>query len=248
MRSDISTVTVALLAAVALAGTASPAAPSHRRAVTTAASAKRCVDRAIAAFHAIEGADTPLPFDVVDEYRHKCGAATPAVPRQPASKDAFYDFSGQCSVYEVNGQAYLRPGPCRDAIELSLPVRGAGKPVLLGLHPAGPSAPIVTLQLEAAHQGNVNNDVMQFSASPLMGVAPGSGLTCTFVKSPADASASARPNEQPMATLNCISAQLHFGFLAAPTDIARMRKAFLDAYNRLTPGRPFVSPTPDPAR
>ncbi len=191
-------------------------------------------------------------------WRAAIASGTPVAPPPPTQLASSMRFDGHCNAFIVAGREWHDPGRCPGAVELELGEVRSNRPGASRLTLRAPArgSPVVVLQLDEAQQDYTNNDVITFSASPVSGL-PFSWtvydrLECTFVKSPADGMAASRPNISASATLGCSfqgnpvsdEGKFHLGFFADGTDVARIRAAFVEAFDRLNPGRPFVSPGP----
>lgn len=181
-------------------------------------------------------------------------AATTQTAAQPVA--GIQQFSGHCNGFILAGHEYMQPGRCPNAISLFIPAPGeSGRPRLTIKSPAM-GAPTLVFQLDQAVQQYISNDIITFDVSPVSGLpfswSAYDRLQCVFVKSPSDASVAAGSRYQPSATLNCSfqgdpvrdADKLVFAFIADAADIAAFRAAFVEAHDKLNPGRPYVSPQP----
>ena len=196
---------------------------------------------------------------MLTRWQGSIASGEPQAPPPARLASARDRFDGHCNGFIVAGREWHDPGPCPGAVALELgEVRGnRPAPSRLTIRVPARGSPVLVLQLDEARQGYVNNDIITFTASPVSGLpftwTAADRLECTFVKNPADGMAAALAHIQPNATLGCSFnpgviddyGKFNFGFFADTPDIARFRAAFVQAFDRLNPGRPFVSPTPD---
>lgn len=250
-----------------------PAAAPQTASGMPSPAAQQCILAKMTAYvrdRDLRGLDSRIPEALSAQFRAQCGVPPEApaqasiqqpglLPVPPSPADGRYRFSGHCNGFTLGGRDYHDAGPCPGGVELAVPTTTSNRPqkTRLTLRVPNPRAPVLVLDLVSASQRYGDNDIIEFEFTPVSALpfswAQPDGLHCTFVKNPADGMVRQFPKIQPGATLTCGLDEsrmanidkMRFGFFTASADIPAFRAALIAAHDRLNPGRPFVSPTPD---